>query len=126
MFDARPDLNSSFHGDPIVTEDLVVFDADLPKGHVYAVDRKTGELRWSRQLAGRINTPPTPIDGHVYVGSAAKTMYRLDAATGAVERKLVLPGIAYGNPTSIYDRIVVSVYQNTFVCLDRDLTRMIW
>ena len=210
-FDAKPDQNSSFHGDPIVTDDLVVFDADLPKGHAYAVDRKTGalrwkfradegvptdlvkhgdtvfastsndrlialdlrtgrlhwdrssgaekeglkgavaprvagnivlfatqtgvvqaldansgEVRWSRQLEGRLNTPPTPIDGHVFVGSNKNVMYRLALATGAIERQLELPGIAYGNPTPVDDCIVVPVYQNTFVCLDRDLTRIIW
>jgi outer membrane protein assembly factor BamB len=210
-FDARPDQNSSFHGDPIVTDDLVIFDADLPKGHAYAVERKTGalrwkfradegvptdlvrhddavfaatsndrlvaldlrtgrlrwdrssgadreglkgavaprvvgnvvlfaaqtgvvyaldantgEIRWSRQLEGRLNTPPVPIDGHVFVGSNRNVMYRLDLASGAIERKLELPGIAYGNPTPIHDGIIVPVYQNTLVCLDRDLTRIIW
>jgi outer membrane protein assembly factor BamB len=209
-FDARPDQNLSFHGDPIITEDLVVFDADLPKGHAYAVDRKTGTLRWkyradegvptdlvrrddtvfavtsndrlvaldlrtgrlqwdrssgadkeglkgavaprvsgdtvlfagqtglvqsletktgnvrwSRQLDGRVNTPPTPIDGHVYVGTNKNVLYRLDAETGAIDRKLELPGIPYGNPTPVDNGIVVPV-RNTLVCLDRELTRIIW
>lgn len=62
----------------------------------------------------------------MFVGSTKKVLYRLDAATGAIERSLELPGIAYGNPTLVENRIVVPVFENRFVCLDRDLTHVIW
>ena len=210
-YDTRPDQNTSFHGNPIVTDDLVVLDADLPKGHVYALERATGAVRWkfradegvpsdlirygdtvfavtsedrlvaidlatgrlrwerfsgadrsdrsypispriagnavlfggrnglvqaldadtgdvkwTRQLAGRISTPPTLIDGGVYVGSSKGPIYRLNPTTGAIERELALPGQAYGNPTPIENGLVVSVSDNTFVSLDRELTRIRW
>ena len=95
-------------------------------GIVQALDVKTGDVKWSRQLDGRINTPPSPIEGHVFVGTAKNVMYRLALATGAVERQIELPGTAYGNPTPVDDRIVVPVFKNTLVCVDRDLTRVIW
>jgi outer membrane protein assembly factor BamB len=210
-YDTKPDQNTSFHGNPIVTDDLVVLDADLPKGHVYALERATGAVRWKfradegvssdlirhadtvfavtsedrlvaidlktgrlkwerfsgadrsdrsypaspriagnvvlfggrngllhaldadtgdvkwkRQLDGRISTSPMLIDGHVYVGSSMGRIYRLSPATGAIEYQFALPGSAYGNPTPVEDGIVVPVYENTLVKLDRDLTRIRW
>jgi outer membrane protein assembly factor BamB len=38
---------TSFHGDPLVTKDLVIIGTDIGKqGHVYAFDRATGKVRW--------------------------------------------------------------------------------
>ena len=210
-YDTHPDQNTSFHGEPVVTDDLVVMDADSPRGHVYALERATGAVRWkfradegvpsdllrqgdtvfavtsadrlvaidlatgrlkwdrfsgadrsdqsypanprvagnvllfggknglvqaldavsgdvkwTCQLDGRTSTPPSLIDGHVYVGSSKGSFYRLSASTGAVEHQIALPGSAYGNPTLVEDGIVVPVYPNTIVRLDRELTRVGW
>jgi eukaryotic-like serine/threonine-protein kinase len=210
-FDTHADQNTSFHGNPIVTDDLVVLDADLPKGHVYALelatgavrwkfradegvpsdlirhgdtvfavtsedrhvaldlktgrlkwerfsgadrsdrtypaspriagnvvlfggrnglvqalDANTGDVKWTRQLNGRVSTPPTLIDGGVYVGSSKGSIYRLTPTTGVIEHELVLPGSAYGNPIPIANGIVVPVYENNLVSLDRELTRIRW
>lgn len=71
----------------------VVFFA-AQTGLVQALETKTGSVRWSRQLdEGRINTPATPIQGQVFVGSTKKVLYRLDAATGAIERSLERRGL---------------------------------
>src|SRR5262249_25299764 len=90
------------------------------------LDVKSGDVNWSRQLEGRINTPPSPINGHVFVGTGKNVMYRLALSTGAIERQIELPGTAYGSPTPIGDRIVVPVFKNAVVSLDRDLTRVVW
>lgn len=38
---------TSFHGDPLVTRDLIIIGTDVGKqGHVYAFDRATGKVRW--------------------------------------------------------------------------------
>ncbi len=38
---------TSFHGDPLITKDLVVIGTDIGKqGHIYAFDRATGKVRW--------------------------------------------------------------------------------
>src|SRR5262249_53929916 len=79
---------------------------------VQALDVKSGDVNWSRQLEGRINTPPSPINGHVFVGTGKNVMYRLALSTGAIERQIELPGTAYGSPTPIGDRIVVPVFKN--------------
>ncbi|HVT57371.1 MAG TPA: PQQ-binding-like beta-propeller repeat protein [Thermoanaerobaculia bacterium] len=40
---------ANFHGDPVVTDQLVVVGTDTePEGLLYAFDRQTGEVRWKR------------------------------------------------------------------------------
>lgn len=58
-FDARRDgERRSFHGDPLVTEDLFIFGSDGPRedsaGHVHAVERATGKLRWEYPVVGGV------------------------------------------------------------------------
>ena len=55
-YDVKQDGNqSSFHGNPTLTTDLVVIGVDRGtdpqgQGHVYAFERATGKVRW-KQLA---------------------------------------------------------------------------
>jgi len=55
-YDVKQDGNqSSFHGKPVLTADLVVIGVDRGtdpqgQGHVYAFERATGKVRW-KQLA---------------------------------------------------------------------------
>jgi len=53
----------SFHGDPLVTDDLILIGTDLGKqGHIYAFERESGKVRW-KSLA------PAGADGNVGVAS---------------------------------------------------------
>ena len=42
---------------------------------LYAVDRATGEVRWSEELDGRIKSPMAFKDGHLVVLSEPRTVY---------------------------------------------------
>lgn len=54
---------TSFHGDPLVTGDLILIGADNGKqGHIYAFERESGKVRW-KSLA------PAGADGNVGVAS---------------------------------------------------------
>ncbi|MFC2154942.1 PQQ-binding-like beta-propeller repeat protein [Acidobacteriota bacterium] len=47
VYDIKKDgKQTSFHGDMLFTEDLVIIGTDHTTGHVYAFEKKTGELRW--------------------------------------------------------------------------------
>jgi outer membrane protein assembly factor BamB len=83
-YDIRPDKNSSFHGDPIVTDDLVIFDADLPPpvGHVYAVERTTGKLRWKFKADDGVPTDLVRLGSRVYAVTSTDTLLALDIDTG--------------------------------------------
>jgi len=109
---------------PRIAGNVVLFGGR--NGLVQALDANTGDAKWTRQLDGRISTPPTLVDGHVFVGSSKGRIYRLSPSTGAIEHEFALPGSAYGNPTPVENGIVVPVYDNTIVSLDRELTRIRW
>ncbi len=50
-YDIRKDgEQSQFHGDPLVTDELVIIGTDGKIGHVYAFDRLTGAVRWKYRV----------------------------------------------------------------------------
>ncbi len=51
--------------------------------HVYALDLKTGALRWKFRTGDVVHASPAVAGGTVYVGSWDRRFYALDAATGA-------------------------------------------
>jgi len=65
---------------PTPAGDLVVFGSG--DGHVYAVDARSGTVRWKHLTDGRIRSSPAVADGTVYVGSADGSVYALDLRDG--------------------------------------------
>jgi outer membrane protein assembly factor BamB len=50
-YDIRTDgEQTQFHGDPLITGDLVVVGTDGKIGHVYALERATGAVRWKYKV----------------------------------------------------------------------------
>jgi len=50
-YDIRKDgEQSQFHGDPLVTDELVIIGTDGKMGHVYAFERSTGAVRWKYRV----------------------------------------------------------------------------
>jgi len=50
-YDIRKDgEQSQFHGDPLVTDELVIIGTDGKIGHVYAFGRSTGVVRWKYRV----------------------------------------------------------------------------
>ena len=70
---------------PIVTSaaiaDGVVYIASL-SGHLYAIDRQTGQEKWNFKSSRPIASSPTVVDGVVYFVSSAGSLVALDVATG--------------------------------------------
>lgn len=70
---------------PIVTSpaivDGVVYIASL-SGHLYAVDRQTGQEKWNFKSSRPIASSPAVVDGTVYFVSSAGSLVALDLATG--------------------------------------------
>jgi outer membrane protein assembly factor BamB len=50
-YDIRKDGDQrQFHGDPLLTNDLVIIGTDGNTGHVYAFERSTGSVRWKYKV----------------------------------------------------------------------------
>ena len=86
-YDIRKDGNQiSFHGNPLVTEDLILIGTDRScapdgVGHVYAFERNTGKVRWKYQTTS-VPTDILRIGENIYFGSFQDNWYALKLRTG--------------------------------------------
>ncbi len=86
-YDIRRDGKQvSFHGDPLVTDDLILIGTDhscVPDGigHVYAFARDTGNVRW-KYRAISVPTDIVRLGSNVYFGSFQDQWSSVDLRTG--------------------------------------------
>jgi outer membrane protein assembly factor BamB len=65
------------------------------KGTVLALDRSTGEIKWSTSLRGSDFVNVVLQDGDLFAACRGR-LYRLDPSTGEVKWCNELPGLGYG------------------------------
>ena len=101
---------------PAIAGELVIFG--LRPGLVIALDRKTGTLRWERDLGATILASPVVANGTAYIGAGDKRLYALDAATGQkrwafVTNDWIMSSVAYAD-----DSVVVASTGNLIYVVD--------
>ena len=88
-YDIRKDgKQQSFHGDPLVTGDLILIGTDRscdPEGvgHVYAFERDSGKVRWKYRSTS-VPTDIIQINSSVYFGSFQEQWSSVDLKTGSL------------------------------------------
>lgn len=91
-YDIRKDgKQQSFHGDPLVTNDLILIGTDRscdPEGvgHVYAFERNSGNVRWKFRSTS-VPTDILQIGSYVYFGSFQDQWFAVDLRTGDTKWK---------------------------------------
>jgi len=75
-----PKRQHEMRASPVVTDDLVIIGSR--DKHLHCVDRKSGELKWSFQTRGRVDSSPVLVGNRVYFGSADKNVYAVDINNG--------------------------------------------
>lgn len=75
-----PDPWDFFLSSPAIADGTVYFGSG--DHHVYALDARTGKLRWSFEAASVVHATPAISGGLVFVGDLDGHFYALDAATG--------------------------------------------
>jgi outer membrane protein assembly factor BamB len=89
-YDIREDgRQQSFHGDPLVTNDLILIGTDKscdPEGvgHVYAFERETGKVRWKYRSTS-VPTDIVQLKSNVYFGSFQDNWSSVDLHTGSLK-----------------------------------------
>lgn len=88
-YDTREDGDPvEFHGDPLVTEDLLIIGSDLRRpggpGRVYAFDLTTGEPRWKHAAGEGVATDLRLAEGRVFGVTLADELIALDAVSGSL------------------------------------------
>jgi len=88
-YDIRRDgKQQSFHGDPLVVDDLILIGTDqncVPDGvgHVYAFERDSGKVRWKYRSTS-VPTDILQIGSNVYFGSFQDKWSSVDLRTGSL------------------------------------------
>lgn len=67
----------------LVADDKALFGGSID-GHVYSIDKHTGQVLWSQQYAEEFSGQPLLAGGRVYFGSNAGVLRGLDARTGQI------------------------------------------
>ncbi|MFN2497760.1 MAG: PQQ-binding-like beta-propeller repeat protein [Pyrinomonadaceae bacterium] len=135
-YDIRKDGNQvSFHGDPLVTNELILIGTDRscdPEGvgHAYAFERDTGKVRWKYRSTS-VPTDILQLNSNVYFGSFQDnwSSVNLDTgglnwsfSTGATNKDCDPPKAPVADNNRLYiaglDRIIYS--------LDASSGRVIW
>lgn len=86
-YDIRKDgKQQSFHGDPLITDDLILIGTDQscdPEGvgHVYAFERSTGTVRWKYRSTS-VPTDIVRLGPNVYFGSFQDRWSAVNLQTG--------------------------------------------
>ncbi len=99
--EAMPDPFDVFLSSPCVVGGVVYFGSG--DGHVYALDARTGALRWKYATGDVVHASPAVADGLVLIGSWDHWFYALDAATGALRWKF-----ATGQDPDIHNQVGIS------------------
>jgi len=93
-----PDPFDVFLSSPTVVNGTVYIGSGDQQ--IYALDARTGALKWSFATGDVVHAAPAVANGTVYVGSWDRNLYALDAATGKEKWRYIT-----GNDTTIYNQI---------------------
>ncbi len=94
--------------------------------NVYALDAKTGSLRWKYQTGNGVWSSPAVSGGVVYVGSRDKNVYALDAVTGALIWKYTTGDVVDSSPTVAGDVVYVGSHDGSVYALDAASGSLKW
>jgi outer membrane protein assembly factor BamB len=83
-YDIRKDgEQSQFHGDPLVTDDLVVIGTDGTIGHVYAFERATGAVQWKYKVeVTGVASDIVRLENQIYFVTIVNDLVCLDLQSG--------------------------------------------
>jgi outer membrane protein assembly factor BamB len=95
---------------PAVIERRVLFGGQ--NGVVHALDARSGQLIWKRDVSAPVTTPLVAAVGAVYFGTFNHRIHRLALDPDAAHAELDLGGVPFGPPTLLGDSLVLLVYDN--------------
>ncbi|MBV9571943.1 MAG: PQQ-binding-like beta-propeller repeat protein [Alphaproteobacteria bacterium] len=81
--ESMPDPFDFYLSSPAVWNGAVYFGSG--DGNVYALDAKTGAVKWKVQTGDVVHASPAIADGMLFIGSWDSWFYALDAVTGALK-----------------------------------------
>jgi len=109
---------------PVVMGDRAYFGG--LDGIAYAVDSGSGKLIWKTDLGARVTTSIASQGRNIYVGTASRHLYRLDADSGKVLVDLAVEAEPRWRLLVSYDSLLVFLGTQTLASLDLSLKGVRW
>ncbi len=124
-----------------VAGDSVLFASD--DGFLYAVDRESGKERWKLDLGSSglerrlpasvppytydyLHSSPTVEDGTVYVGSADKKLYAVDAETGRLRWSFAAQGSIRSSPAASEGTVYFGSWDGNVYAVSAESGEKVW
>ncbi len=125
------DVWDFFLSSPAVDGDTVYFGSG--DHNVYAIDARTGQLRWKFLAGDVVHSSPAIADGTLYIGAWDGVLYALDTRNGAVRWKFAsgtdpshfMQGIP-GSPAVAAGIVVFGSRDNFLYALDAKSGQQVW
>jgi len=123
---------SQFHGDPLVTDELLVIGTDGKIGHVYAFERATGVVRWKYRVDERgVASDVVRLGNSLYAVTLADELLCLDLVTGKAKwtRRSGLSGQdsrVTSSPAVSGDHVYFGGRDGNVCALDAQSGKLIW
>ena len=95
-------------------------------GTVVALDPKSGEIQWRRELSAGVQAAPVPTPAGVVVTTTSDSVYLLDPATGAIRRRAATPGAVLATPASDGAHVYLGTAAGTLTSLDAATLDTVW
>lgn len=113
-------LNSS----PAVLGERVFFGG--LNGVLYALNARTGQLVWKRELGSRVSTGLVADDAGVYAGTSDRRLYLVNPKTGEVTARIETESAPTGRLALAGTCLLGFLGESTLACHARTLERPLW
>lgn len=123
---------TEFHGDPLITENLIIIGTDGKMGHLYAFERLTGAVRWKYRVEWRGLASDVVRSGdNVYALTLGDELVCLDLESGAPKwsfRSSAPPKLFYwpSSPMVMDDRVYFGGLDGIAYAVDARSGKLIW
>lgn len=95
-------------------------------GELLALDAKTGDRIWKRNLHAHLESSPLVVAETLYIGTDRRELVALDASDGQVKWRFDAPGAIKASPSHHAGRIYVADYEGSMYALDARTGRALW
>jgi outer membrane protein assembly factor BamB len=121
-----------FHGDPLITEELVIIGTDGNIGHLYAFERSTGLVRWKYRVNERgVASDIVRLGDSLYAVTLGDELLSLDLKSGKV--KWTFRGgysgqdcLTCSSPTAAADRVYFGGLDGFAYALNAESGKLLW
>jgi outer membrane protein assembly factor BamB len=118
--------NYFFHGDPLITPDIVVIGADPATGGVHAFERSTGRQRWKYAAGHGVAGALAGLGRRAYAITLDGQLLSFDIESGAVAWSFPVEVWGWLGPGAAPGRVFVGARDGSLYALDSETGRVEW